>query len=232
MVLPHPLARERAAEAVPDDVDALRSGVAEYRVDERTQIRHVRDGRVRAPSAASGRRGCRTARPGSRGPTARRARSRPRAARPRAPGRRRRTGCTRSDRACRCCRGAGSPASASPGPTAPKPITGVPSEASGSSGSRAGRSCRPRPDEAGHGERASGGESGESTSYQVVPPGRFEEPEHELGDAAPASLRPRARRSPRASPACRRARPRPPTTPKTARIRDPGRAPATGSGRG
>ena len=28
MVLPHPLARERAAEAVPDDVDALRAGVA------------------------------------------------------------------------------------------------------------------------------------------------------------------------------------------------------------
>ena len=52
VVLAHPLAGERHAEAVADDVDALRAGVREHRVHERAQVGDVRGRRVR--DAATG----------------------------------------------------------------------------------------------------------------------------------------------------------------------------------
>src|SRR3954447_6449867 len=56
VVLPQPLAGKRYAEAVTDDVDALRPGVREHGVDERAQIRNVRDGRVRGAGPVGRRR--------------------------------------------------------------------------------------------------------------------------------------------------------------------------------
>src|SRR5438045_8629180 len=47
MVFAQPLARERDAEAVPDDVDLAGAGVREHGMHERAQVGHVRDGRVR-----------------------------------------------------------------------------------------------------------------------------------------------------------------------------------------
>ena len=165
----HPLAGQRPAEAVPDDVDPLRARCSEHGLDEGAQVGHVRDGRVRL-RGADRRVGEDVAlRAASRVPQLG-GRVAAREQRVRGPARRRRTGCTRSGTACRCCRGAGSPASARAGPAAPKPSTGVPTDASAITGKSAGKVV-PTAAEAGAGRRERRGEGGEQRPDHAKPPG-------------------------------------------------------------
>ena len=144
MIAAHPLAGERPAEAVADDVDALRA-----RERANGSARTAR-GRPRSPpSCARSRTGSsatppgRTGRPGSRVPTPHSASTRGR----RTPGRGRGScphpRCRPSGTACRCSRAGRSPASASRARR--RRSRGRESRATrpGSSGSRPGTTCPP-----------------------------------------------------------------------------------------